>query len=817
MISLLEPFLLIDLSIIIVMLILFYYSIKNASLLGGTFMNFLRTLGTSVILIGVTTDLLVSYYQLPGRETQEFIILTLITGVLLLACEQIYYGFIISGKFERFSLMEMLISFKFERYRIVGLLIILFITIPASIGFLRADIRFINLVGFSILVGISLLAMSERKLNNTLNFVKSGVKADRKHLSILRDDLLTLNICTDITNSYINVLSEFTGKKPLLSSLQYLLNKGYFISDLLEIDLNDKISITAGVNELEPSKIEENKGKIVADFTEMIKGLMGVYGKVFSQKAARESFIEIFYYTKERYGNPLIFRSIINELSDVVDDGDTTTKYDEKFLENMIHKRAVEMAQSFNKIKEVTEERTAIIESMADPLLVIDEQDIVTSVNKAYEKVFGFSKDELEGKKLAGNIWYDSFAEPCKNELNDIVHEARMKGKAGPVELEVKNSKGKDIYVTLVASKVSLLRRKKNVLLVFRDVSKMKKREKELKILDHALESSINGVCIADMEGDILYVNSSFMNLFRYGDQQHILNESISSIVPKKESKLNIIEILRDLGGWMGEKEFMRNDGSVFECLTMGALVKDDTGEPIAYMLSMVDITDKKSSEEWKEFMHSLLVHDVGNKLQIARGYLELILDMDMDEEKKDMAGKGLEAINSGGKLIDKVRLLREVESDIGQGRINPYFILDDVLSTYEDRIEAKGIELITDIKKTNVKVRSGSQGGTLIESVFSNLIDNAIKHASCSRIKISSKVEDDFVIISIEDDGKGLPKKIIEELASDKLISKKRDSSNLGLVLATGLTRKLEGRIRIYHSDMGGAGFDVYLKKNSA
>ena len=94
------------------------------------------------------------------------------------------------------------------------------------------------------------------------------------------------------------------------------------------------------------------------------------------------------------------------------------------------------------------------------------------------------------------------------------------------------------------------------------------------------------------------------------------------------------------------------------------------------------------------------------------------------------------------------------------------------------------------------------------IERVLINLIENALKYAENCRITISKPYEN--LMISIEDDGKGIPKnkrklafKPFHRLDNSR--NQNIEGVGLGLSIARDIAQNHGGSLKLYDSSMGG------------
>ncbi len=212
--------------------------------------------------------------------------------------------------------------------------------------------------------------------------------------------------------------------------------------------------------------------------------------------------------------------------------------------------------------------------------------------------------------------------------------------------------------------------------------------------------------------------------------------------------------------------------------------------------------------KEREEFLHSLLRHDVGNKAQIIQGYLDLMKDADSSEESETYRTKAKNSLNEAQKIIEKIRKLRKIDEEDESSETDLNTVIDRVGLENMAQLKDEGIKI--DISGCDCRVK----GGPLLEELFSNLIENSIRHSNCDRVRVSSQAEEDECVVTVEDDGKG-----IADEAKDKVFEKgfkagENGGTGLGLYMAKEIARSYGGKVEVGDSEMGGARFDVHLKK---
>ena len=102
-----------------------------------------------------------------------------------------------------------------------------------------------------------------------------------------------------------------------------------------------------------------------------------------------------------------------------------------------------------------------------------------------------------------------------------------------------------------------------------------------------------------------------------------------------------------------------------------------------------------------------------------------------------------------------------------------------------------------------------------LIIRCFNNLIDNSIKYSK--NILITLKKSNNTILITIDDDGPGIPENERENVFKpfykvDKSRNQTKSSVGLGLSIASDIIRSHGGDIELGESDMGGLKIKISL-----
>ncbi|MCX5802236.1 MAG: PAS domain S-box protein, partial [Proteobacteria bacterium] len=255
-----------------------------------------------------------------------------------------------------------------------------------------------------------------------------------------------------------------------------------------------------------------------------------------------------------------------------------------------------ERRQSEQKLKESEERYRNIFENAVEGIFQTTPEGRFLSVNPALARMMGFSSPE-EMVATFTDIAKQHYVNPQDRvKYKKLLEEY---GTAQAFETQLYCKDGRKIWVSINARAV---RGKNGNILYYEgtieDITERKMAVEELLIKDYAIESSINPIFFADLEGNLTYVNSSFLNLWGYKDDKEVLGKSVIEFSPNKEGVLQILKIVKEVGEWSGELIARKKDESTLDIQLSIAIVKDKNGRPACIMVSLIDITERKRTEE---------------------------------------------------------------------------------------------------------------------------------------------------------------------------------------------------------------------------
>lgn len=359
-----------------------------------------------------------------------------------------------------------------------------------------------------------------------------------------------------------------------------------------------------------------------------------------------------------------------------------------------------------------------------------------------------------------------------------------------------------------------------------KDISLRKRMEMELRIKEEAIASSVNAIVLADLEGNLNYVNHSFLHMWGFSDRKEVMGKSIADLWESQDTALDALEAIRSNRSWVGELVGKRKDDSVFDVQILANIVENEAGKAICMMASVIDITERKKIEQMKNDFVALASHELRTPLTAIQGYTELMLDGDVGEISKEQR-EFLEIISQNTRrleaLINDVLDVEKIESGrmtMKMEKIDLSQIVGNCVNTFKVMAEGKGLQLEKDVKTSPINVLGDSDR---LSQVFSNLLSNAIKYTKQGRVRISTGIKGKFASVAVEDTGLGMSSEDMKIVfsrffrAEDSYV-RKTTGSGLGLSIAKATIERHDGDIKVESKLGEGSRFEIILplfKKN--
>ena len=241
----------------------------------------------------------------------------------------------------------------------------------------------------------------------------------------------------------------------------------------------------------------------------------------------------------------------------------------------------------------------AATETSLDGILAIDDENKILLSNKRFQEMWQIPQELIDAKdngpvlEHVASLVIDDPETFTKDVYN--LFEQEKKGVIDRQERWLKNGKILDRYSSPL---LDINGEYRGRIWYFQDITERRHAEEELRIKNSAVASSINAIAIADLEGNLIYVNNAFLQMWGYSDSKEVLGKPTLEFWQLQGKALAVIETLKERGSWIGELVARGKNGRVFDVQLSASLVQNENEEPICLMASFIDITKRKRTEE---------------------------------------------------------------------------------------------------------------------------------------------------------------------------------------------------------------------------
>jgi len=139
-----------------------------------------------------------------------------------------------------------------------------------------------------------------------------------------------------------------------------------------------------------------------------------------------------------------------------------------------------------------------------------------------------------------------------------------------------------------------------NLLKIPKEISERKHVEETYRMLETAVEQSIDGIAVANMDGIIRFCNQAWAKMHGYCVSE-LLGKHLSIFHTKEQMIQDVIpfnELVKKNGAHHGEVGHVKKDGAVFATWMSTTILKDRKGSSVGLVGIARDITDRKRTEE---------------------------------------------------------------------------------------------------------------------------------------------------------------------------------------------------------------------------
>lgn len=362
-----------------------------------------------------------------------------------------------------------------------------------------------------------------------------------------------------------------------------------------------------------------------------------------------------------------------------------------------------------------------------------------------------------------------------------------------------------------------------------------KELEKNRKYFDAIFNSVNDAILIQDYEGNILDVNQTALSMFGYSRNEFI-NMKIEDVISKNSPNLYLnkemlMQKVKNGSLLVGEAIYLNKNNNEFWGEANIRIANIDRDERV--IVTVRNIEERKKAElalqnetfeleKLRTEFFANISHELRTPLNIILNVIKIsIMNLQKGNMEKE---KIINSINIGKQNC--LRLLRLVNNLIDSTKLDAgYFqlnlvncniinIVEEITLSVADYMNNNGLSLIFD---TDIEEKTIACDLDKIERIILNILSNAIKFTKPGgSIFVNMFDGEEFITISIEDTGIGIPKDKLDVIFDrfrqvDKSFTRNYEGSGIGLSLVKSFVEMQGGTITV--ESKCGVGTKFYIK----
>ena len=342
--------------------------------------------------------------------------------------------------------------------------------------------------------------------------------------------------------------------------------------------------------------------------------------------------------------------------------------------------------------------------------------------------------------------------------------------------------------------------------------------EQESKRLHSILSYMTDGVLATNRRGKITMIND--MAKKQLGVQKEdVLNKSILELL-KIEDEYELRDLITQIPELMIDSQDA--NGEYLSLRVRFALVRRESGFISGLVAVLHDTTEQEKEERERRLFVSNVSHELRTPLTSVKSYLEALDEGALSEPvAPDFIKVSLDETNRMMRMVTDLLHLSRIDnatSHLDVELINFTAFITFILNRFDQirgQDEDKKYELVRDYPITSVWIEIDTDKMT---QVIDNILNNAIKYSpDGGKITVTMKTTDDQMILSISDQGLGIPKQDLPRIFDrfyrvDRARSRAQGGTGLGLAIAKEIVKQHEGFIWAKSEYGKGSTFTIVL-----
>lgn len=478
------------------------------------------------------------------------------------------------------------------------------------------------------------------------------------------------------------------------------------------------------------------------------------------------------------------------------------------------------------------EQYETVVETMADGVVVVDEDDTIVSVNQRTAELFGLPRSELVGSDVTDLIDEGIVGEELAEQAPPAIEEMlSADSDVEDVTIEFTVTPADDSDERIVRDRLVLRPSDgeyRGTIGLLEDVTDRRRRIEELERYETLVQAIPDTVFATDELGYFTFMNDAGLESYGSG--------SAAGRAALADGSLHFEEVVDDEGlsrFFEATRRMLSDDyedttatiqhyvetldGRRFPAETNFSIVSRD-GEFAGSTGIVRDIATRKQRRQRLAVLDRVLRHNIRNELNVVTGVTDIVATRlrtrHEDDETASLVEMAADAADALIETTDKIRQVQQAleRDDMEVTGIEAASVVRNVAASYRDAHPEATIE-------TEFNCEATVAADSTLELAVEELVDNAIVHDD-DRPHVTITVTDyeadrgEWYEIRVADDGPGIPELEQSVVEGDADVTQLSHSAGVGLWAVAWIVQSFDGQVAI---DVDADGSTVSLRLRGA
>jgi two-component system sensor kinase FixL len=478
----------------------------------------------------------------------------------------------------------------------------------------------------------------------------------------------------------------------------------------------------------------------------------------------------------------------------------------------------------------------ALLDAAVDAIILINEKGLITDFNRAAEKMFGYSADEVRGRNV--NIL---MPQPYRREHDGYVQRYLKTGNPRIIgigrEVVGRKSDGTEFPIELSVGEIQQAA-KRGFVGIIRDITRRKQDEERLRQQEQGLQlifqNAATAIATFDLSGQCLVSNRAWVDLLGYPEAD-LRRMNIRSMLHPDDPDQDLARQLQNVGfeGYRSERRLLHRDGSVVNVLLQAGIIRDANNQPMLMVVEMVDRTAavnsmREAGELQERLTHAGRINTMGemaagiahelNQPLVAIGTYanasRRLIENGSDEPGEIMGTliKIAEQAERAGAVIRRLRTML-VHREHTLADVDCNHLIRELVPLAELDIHQHDFQLVLSLGAGLPLVKAdGVQIQQVILNFIRNALDAMLETATGDEIRVVTRADGEgYVEIAVSDCGPGIGEESARRLF-EPFYTTKPQGLGMGLAICRTIVELHNGELKCQNNRFGGATFVIRL-----